>query len=70
MLAPFSGTTRWKRTWKPPAEEAFSFPVPLHPLTEGVRVLELFHGPTAAFKEFGAVSGLVHDGWRARKGNA
>ncbi len=34
--------------------QAFSFPVPLRPLTEGVKVLELFHGPTAAFKDFGA----------------
>jgi threonine synthase len=36
--------------------EAFDFPVPLVPLAaEGdVAVLELFHGPTAAFKDFGA----------------
>ena len=35
--------------------EAFNFPAPLVPL-EGDRlgVLELFHGPTAAFKDFGA----------------
>jgi threonine synthase len=38
------------------AAEAFNFPAPLVPLTgEGrVSVLELFHGPTAAFKDFGA----------------
>lgn len=36
--------------------EAFSFPAPLKPLgTSGrLSVLELFHGPTAAFKDFGA----------------
>jgi threonine synthase len=39
------------------AQEAFNFPVPLTPLkggAESVEVLELFHGPTAAFKDFGA----------------
>lgn len=37
-------------------EEAFNFPAPLEPLTADGRlaVLELFHGPTAAFKDFGA----------------
>jgi threonine synthase len=37
-------------------EEAFSFPAPLVPIGEDDRygVLELFHGPTAAFKDFGA----------------
>ena len=34
--------------------EAFSFPVPLHILDEQTSVLELFHGPTCAFKDFGA----------------
>jgi threonine synthase len=36
--------------------EAFDFPVPLKSLGSGgrLRVLELFHGPTAAFKDFGA----------------
>ncbi len=36
--------------------EAFNFPAPLAPVTEDGRlsVLELFHGPTAAFKDFGA----------------
>ena len=37
-------------------EEAFDFPVPLVALEGGedVAVLELFHGPTAAFKDIGA----------------
>lgn len=34
--------------------EAFSFPLPLRDLREGTAVLELFHGPTAAFKDVGA----------------
>ncbi|TLY53579.1 MAG: threonine synthase [Gammaproteobacteria bacterium] len=35
--------------------EAFTFPAPLHALsTPDDQVLELFHGPTAAFKDFGA----------------
>jgi len=38
------------------AREAFDFPAPLVPLGADGRlaVLELFHGPTAAFKDFGA----------------
>jgi threonine synthase len=37
-------------------QEALNFPAPLVPLDAGGRlaVLELFHGPTAAFKDFGA----------------
>ena len=34
--------------------EAFSFDVPFHWLNDEQAVLELFHGPTAAFKDFGA----------------
>lgn len=35
-------------------EEAFDFPVVIRQLDERKQVLELFHGPTAAFKDFGA----------------
>jgi len=35
--------------------EAFAYPVPRRELSiDGAHVLELFHGPTAAFKDFGA----------------
>lgn len=34
--------------------EAFAFPLPVVPLAERTAVLELFHGPTAAFKDVGA----------------
>jgi threonine synthase len=38
------------------ARDAFDFPAPLVPVTADgkLSVLELFHGPTAAFKDFGA----------------
>ncbi len=35
-------------------EASLNFPIPLHFLTEDTAVLELFHGPTAAFKDVGA----------------
>jgi threonine synthase len=35
-------------------DEAFDFPLPLRELDETTAVLELFHGPTAAFKDVGA----------------
>ena len=35
-------------------EESLTFPVPLHRLDGQTSVLELFHGPTLAFKDFGA----------------
>lgn len=35
-------------------ERAFTFPTPLVSLDDGTRVLELFHGPTLAFKDYGA----------------
>lgn len=35
-------------------DDAFDFPVVLRKIDERKQVLELFHGPTAAFKDFGA----------------
>ena len=34
--------------------EAITFPAPLRQITKNTWLLELFHGPTAAFKDFGA----------------
>jgi threonine synthase len=34
--------------------DALDFPVPVRPLPDGLFLLELFHGPTLAFKDFGA----------------
>ena len=34
--------------------DALNFPVPLRALDDGLLLLELFHGPTLAFKDFGA----------------
>lgn len=36
------------------ARAAFTFPAPLVPVRPGISALELFHGPTLAFKDFGA----------------
>jgi threonine synthase len=36
------------------ARQAFTFPAPTIEIEPGVSVLELFHGPTLAFKDFGA----------------
>jgi len=35
-------------------EDAWNFPLPLRPLDDDVFLLELFHGPTLAFKDVGA----------------
>ncbi len=35
-------------------DEAFDFPVPVKPVDGRIQVLELFHGPTLAFKDVGA----------------
>ena len=35
-------------------EEVFDFEVPVVPVTDSIYCLELFHGPTLAFKDFGA----------------
>jgi threonine synthase len=56
LLAPFLAGDRLAPEVAALAHEAFNFPAPLVPLRADGRlsVLELFHGPTAAFKDFGA----------------
>ncbi len=43
-------------------EEAINFPSPIHTIEKQVSVLELFHGPSMAFKDFGArfMSRVMH----------
>ena len=55
LLAPFFAGDALAAELPSICREAFDFPVPLRPLgTPDDHVLELFHGPTAAFKDFGA----------------
>jgi threonine synthase len=46
-------------------EKAFNFPLTLKQLDQQLYVLELFHGPTCAFKDFGArfMAGLFRHFW-------
>ena len=56
FLAPFFAIDPLAAELPAIVAEAFAFPVPIVPLGRGddLSVLELFHGPTAAFKDFGA----------------
>ena len=56
LLAPFMAGDPLAPALTALAAEALNFPAPLAPLEPDGRlsVLELFHGPTAAFKDFGA----------------
>jgi threonine synthase len=56
LLAPFVAGDRLESALPAITRDAFNFPAPLVPLGNDGRlaVLELFHGPTAAFKDFGA----------------
>lgn len=57
LLAPFFGGDRLEAELASICREAFDFPVPLatpDPRKPGLKALELFHGPTGAFKDFGA----------------
>lgn len=55
VLAPFLGGSDLAATAQSLCTESFDFPLPLLPIPgTAASVLELFHGPTAAFKDFGA----------------
>ena len=55
LLAPFFAGDALAAELDTICTGAFDFPVPLQPLaTPGDHALELFHGPTAAFKDIGA----------------
>ncbi len=54
VLTPFFIADPLEGSLKEICEDAFDFPVPLHFLNGTEAVLELYHGPTAAFKDFGA----------------
>ncbi|MET0626009.1 MAG: pyridoxal-phosphate dependent enzyme, partial [Pyrinomonadaceae bacterium] len=54
LLAPFFEGDALDAHLAEICEEAFNFPLPLRDLDETTAVLELFHGPTAAFKDVGA----------------
>ena len=55
LLAPYFAGSRLQSQLPDMCRAAFDFPVPLQPLNHpGDYLLELFHGPTAAFKDIGA----------------
>jgi threonine synthase len=57
MLQPFFADSGLASQLDEICAEAFNFAAPLRPINTGAEklsVLELFHGPTAAFKDFGA----------------
>ncbi|MGI6467270.1 MAG: threonine synthase [Sphaerochaetaceae bacterium] len=54
VLAPFFVNDELQNDLAEICYEAFNFALPLHPLSEKELVMELFWGPTAAFKDFGA----------------
>ena len=55
LLQPFfAGDDRLEGALTAICEDTYGFPVPLRDLRDDTAVLELFHGPTAAFKDVGA----------------
>jgi threonine synthase len=55
LLAPYFTQSRLRDELPAICDAAFDFPAPLRPLASGSSwLLELFHGPTAAFKDYAA----------------
>lgn len=54
VVRPFAGAEVPEDVLWQVVSEAINFPVKLVSLSPGLHVLELFHGPTLAFKDFGA----------------
>jgi threonine synthase len=53
-IAPFVGDCITEEQLFKIVSETISFPLPLQPINEKISSLELFHGPTLAFKDIGA----------------
>src|ERR1700683_5046735 len=54
VVKPFAGPEVPEEVLWQVVSEAINFPVKLVSLSPGLHILELFHGPTLAFKDFGA----------------
>ncbi|HIN41991.1 MAG TPA: threonine synthase, partial [Flavobacteriales bacterium] len=54
MLAPYTDGCIDKDALREILKEVLNFPLPLQEIEDGVFSLELFHGPTSAFKDVGA----------------
>ena len=54
VISPFVGKCLHKAKLQSIIEATLSFPIPLVQITDSVSTLELFHGPTLAFKDIGA----------------
>ena len=54
LLSRFTGDSLAPDVLQQMLKTAFNFPLPLVPVTEQISSAELFHGPSLAFKDFGA----------------
>lgn len=54
VIKPFVGNEIPDNTLFDIVKETVNFPIPLKPVTKNISSLELFHGPTLAFKDVGA----------------
>jgi len=54
VLSPFAGESLSDSSLRKILAETLSFPLPIKKLSDDIHVLELFHGPTMAFKDVGA----------------